>query len=747
MACALALLMALGCAVPADAADIAERRRVLFLWDSTIAPRFREALSFTMIEKPLNWLGLLAEPVDLSRELPDPATLGDVRGVIVWLQSDGVRDPDRLVAYLNRLLDAGLRYVHMGEIAFYNGAEGTQAAPAEAVSRLFERIGMSPRGGYVRLPFDAEVVRKDPAYVEFERPFSDVIPPYTVWRPSDARVRSHLILRSDRSGGAHSHLVMTGPGGGMAAAGFIHYYSPELQRAQWKLDPFRFLAEALGVEGVPVPDVTTRVGRRIYFSHIDGDGWRNVTLIDPWRKMRKLSSAVILDAILRRYPDMPVTVAPIVADIHPDWCGTSESRKIASDMFALPNVEIGNHTWTHPLDWGFFDTPDAAEREAAYAHVYPGCRDEPAVWSQVVNRVGMRLGIGQAVSQTGEKGYGTAAGYRLPRAFALKPFDPELEVVKSTEYINTLAPPGKSVRLIQWSGNTRPYERMLRDARRVGIRNMNGGDSRYDDEFPSVGYVSPIGRKVGAERQIYAAASNENTYTDLWTDRYFGYRKLVTTFERTETPRRLLPLNVYYHVYSGEKETSLEALVRNLEYVRRQETVALFASDYVAIAEGFYGARIVKTGDGRWRIEKRGELQTVRIDAADPRAHVDIARARGVLGYRHINGSLYVALDPDEEAPEFSLGTSAPQRPTLVQSAWDIRTLVPFDDDLSAGFTAQGFGKGDMTWRVRPGRDYAVAAGNAPAVIVRSDGEGMLRLDLPDVGNRPTTVRIERTVR
>ena len=122
------------------------------------------------------------------------------------------------------------------------------------------------------------------------------------------------------------------------------------------------------------------------------------------------------------------------------------------------------------------------------------------------------------------------------------------------------------------------------------------------------------GGRVGQERQIYSAASNENTYTDLWTDRFFGYRALVETFERTESPRRLVPINLYYHIYTGEKEPSLKALLDNIEYVRARDVAPIFTSHYAAIAEGFYDTRVEKLGLNVWRIGSRGALQTLRFD-------------------------------------------------------------------------------------------------------------------------------------
>jgi len=52
------------------------------------------------------------------------------------------------------------------------------------------------------------------------------------------------------------------------------------------LDPqsVRLLETGDEDERLPVPDVTTLDGRRMYFSHIDGDGWNNISEIEGYRE-------------------------------------------------------------------------------------------------------------------------------------------------------------------------------------------------------------------------------------------------------------------------------------------------------------------------------------------------------------------------------------------------------------------------------------------------------------------------------
>ncbi|NDW07982.1 hypothetical protein [Jiella pacifica] len=240
---------------------------------------------------------------------------------------------------------------------------------------------------------------------------------------------------------------------------------------------------------------------------------------------------------------------------------------------------------------------------------------------------------------------------------------------------------------------------------------------------------------MDGRRQIYAAASNENTYTNLWTRQFYGFRLLRETLKNTETPRRLKPINVYYHIYAGERLASLNALIQTLGEVGSQEILPVWTSTYVRMAQGFYSTRFVELAPRSWRIEDRGDLQTIRFDHAQELS-VDQGRSSGVLGWRHHQGSLYVVLDPVDKAPVITLGPRrqdrAGMRPALIQSSWLIEDLRLRDDGFS--FQAGGLGPGRMLWQVRLGGTYRLSFerdGYAATETVAADGEGVLSFELP----------------
>ena len=124
-------------------------------------------------------------------------------------------------------------------------------------------------------------------------------------------------------------------------------------------------------------------------------------------------------------------------------------------------------------------------------------------------------------------------------------------------------------------------------------------------------------------------------------------------------------MNLYYHYYSGERVASLAALHYAHEWVLRQPLARLFTSEYLAIVEGFRTARIARTAEG-WRVWNHGALGTVRFD--ETRAHLDLARSSGVLGYLHHQGALYVHLAGPGPAV-IVLGERPPSSAYLVQAS------------------------------------------------------------------------------
>ena len=356
--------------------------------------------------------------------------------------------------------------------------------------------------------------------------------------------------------------VITAPWGGAALAPYVLRIDID-QQAEWVVNPFEFLASALALPPIPTPDITTAYGSRLLFAHIDGDG---AVSRGEWYGA-PYAIEVVLDRIIRRYA-LPITVSVIegetgAAGLYPQL--SSEMERIAREIFALPYVEAATHTYSHPFNWS---------------------RAEHSPCDHSV---------------------------RLPiEDYA---YDVQREVLGSTEYVARLLPEGRSVETILWSGNALPTAAALAAAKGIGLGNLNGGNTCVTRDHPSITHVSPIARPIGEYLHVYAPITNENVYTNDWTGPFYGFRRVIETFELTERPRRLKPLNIYYHFYSGCKVSSLRALEDVYDWTLTQETRPIHVSEYLALARAFQEVSIARTLDGEWRFSGGDALRTFRIPA------------------------------------------------------------------------------------------------------------------------------------
>jgi hypothetical protein len=678
-------------------------REVLALFDSRYEKSPAETRIHHLAEMPLNWLGFTVTYADVNGPLPDASEVERYRGLVTWF-IEPLGDARRYLAWLDAATGKGLRFACLAELS-PGEPPGTEAV----IARIFARLGLKPADQYVNVTHRAKISLMNGEMAGFERAIDKALPAFRVVEQASAAVKVHLAASLPAEEGEQtSVLISTNSGGGYVADDFTFYYEASTERARWIVNPFLFFKLALGDERFPIPDVTTLDGRRMYFSHIDGDGWNNISEIEGYREAQVPAAEVIRREIIAPYPDLPVTVGLIGGDAVTSLGGMEIARESAKKIYALKQVETASHTYTHPFSWGFFENYD---RKAEMALIDKAAHPDQSLMDRVR---GMLYRVaGKAELSHSHERY-VAGSADLPRSYLKEPFDIGTEVKRALAISEELSPPGKKAAIYLWSGDTEPFEAAVRQTRLAGVRNMNGGDTRLDGEFPSVFYVPPISRPVGKERQIYAANSNENTYTNNWHGPFYGQITLEETLNNTETPRRLKPFNLYYHMFSGEKAGSLAALKHFVNLARTSRVIPVKASEYAAIADDFFSAEIEQIDPSAWSVAKRGALQTLRFDDAQ-QLGVNYTRSAGVLGSTRQNGSLYVTLDPASEPVIVALQTGEadavkfePGEAHLVESRWQLKNMRR----EACGFRieAQGYGPGDMVWGTAPGQLFDIAA-------------------------------------
>lgn len=737
-------------------------RTLISLYNSKVEYSPRTTSVHRFLEMPANRLGFKVRYHDVNNPLPELSE--DIAGVVIWFYpGDSAPDIRALLDWMEEAIDADKKLLLIENFGLSD--KGRENAEIMArVNRLLARLGMYDSNVWQSLTYNVAISKRNEAIMDFERRIIPLLPPFHHTRVINASATSHLrvYIPESEGGSMHADLVITSKRGGYIAEGLALFQEQEEDDgplvSQWYVNPFAYLDAIFHTKANPKPDVTTYNGRRIFYSHIDGDGWNNLSEIKKHKQ--KTSAEVLKVEILQAYPELPFTVGIIAAEVDPECYGLTSSQAIAREMLVLPNVQPASHTYTHPFFWRFFEeyTP---EKEAVLQNRYPQSlanRSEP--FADIFSGQMFRRNQEEAILLTDmpQRAIGKndpseeivlEKYYTIPRSYYCGAFSIEKEIAGSAQYINNLAPENKQVKLLQWTGDTSPFVEALKEVREASLLNINGGDSRFDNEFPSYAHVAPVGIEIDGERQIYSSNSNENTYTNLWTDRFFGFRFLRRTIENTELPRRILPINVYFHVYSAEKQASLNAVKENLDYVMTLPLFRVLASKYAAIAGGFFTTQFIATGENTWQINNRGELQTIRFDQATLQA-VDFQHSKGVLGQRWQQGSLYVTLDPTVENPTIALQEwsdfgryPASLYPYLIEGSWYIKPLQSNDNLLIVD--AGGSGEGVFRWKMPKNGSVNVTVTHANEIYMQetlqTNRNGIAQMAIPALKGKET-VRI-----
>lgn len=577
---------------------------------------------------PLNYLGYVPEYADV-RHLPDTLMAGRYAGVVVWLSALGnSADSQPLSSWLGKIRQQGLPIAILGQMDF---AFDTP---------LGKTLGLE------RKPVTASFAKVDVVQQAPMMGFEAQPRPQPREFNAISLAQGEPLLTLERNGLQQVAAAIT-PWGGYVTFPYAVTTIPTGDESRWVIDPFAFFRAALRLPDMPVPDVSTESGRRMLLVHMDGDGFANRSELPG----KPFSSQVILDRVVRKY-QLPMTMSVIEGELAPDGLYpqySAQLEEIAREIFREPNVEIASHTYSHPFIWA----------------------GKPA--------------SGTALGMPGNVLYHLPVkGYR---------FNLQRELEGSIHYIESrLAPPGKKVALFLWSGDCTPGRDALESLDRLGILNMNGGETVATFSHLTLTQVGGLGVDYGGYFQVFAPNQNENVFTHNWRGPYYGYERTMETFAITEKPRRLKPINIYFHTFIASKRAGLESLDKVFAYALAQKTTPVFASEYARKAREFSHIAIARSAHG-WRVRGAHALRTLRARAS--LGEPDAASSNGVAGYNKANGATYIHLAAP--AGEIAFG-SAPDREPLLVSAnasvesgsrdsgsvqWQLAGHVPLQFDLA----------------------------------------------------------------
>ena len=561
---------------------------------------------------PLNYLGYSVEYKDARQPLPDEVLTGRYAGIVVWLDSVAGKRGGVLTSWLKKQVDAGVPVVILGEAQFLFDSGDAQ------------KFGLQyTDGGDARTRL--HIVQRDPMVGYETQPLFD----RSSFFPLHAQGGTPLLTLGNDRGEKQEAVALT-PWGGYALDPYvlveltnIGQQKDRSNNQRWVINPIEFLRRALKLPDMPVPDVTTESGRRLLMVHMDGDGFVSKAEFPG----APYAADVMREQIFQKYP-VPATVSIIQGEIAPDGLYPEQSaalEKIARELFALPQVEIASHSFSHPFLWR------------------------------------------KASSNPEDEGY----HLKVPNYT----FDLQTEIPGSIAYINSrLAPPDKKVKVFLWTGDCNIGADALALAYQSGVTSMNGGETTITRSFPTLTLVGPLGLPKGKYFQVYAPNQNENVYTNDWLGPFYGFERVIETFELTDAPYRLKPIDIYFHTYSASKPASLRALDKVFKWALAQETTPVHVSDYVHKVLDFNSMVVARTADG-WLVRGEGYVRELRAPLSLGQPVLNAGDA--VAGFNRHGDSQYLHLA--DSAASLRFAKSAPALPYLVSANASVSHLSSVD--------------------------------------------------------------------
>ncbi len=661
------------------------------LAESEVANKFA-ADTFTgeRLQMPLEWLGYEVDYLNVGDQSPPAVLDGQYCGVIFDVETTlPFGGESWYVDWILQQQKHGIKVLFTGQYPFQQDVQRM---------RLLKGLGCWGSFTQVSRPMNVEFreVNRDvmsyealltahPAEIEDTR------------APENAKIDLSVSCTDEAANKLVYDAVFTCNWGGVLMEPYATFQASAEDQASL-FDPFKFLQRIFPGGSFPAPDPTTRDGRRIFYSHIDGDGFCGIT---P-HAGNELCGAIIRDRILKRFP-FPITVSLVEAStrgLEKDQEANQVERyeEAARTCLALPNVQAASHSFSHPYVWIDHDDEFIPLYENRGLELIP------------------------------------SAGYDTEHP------DMAREVKGSIEYIQKLCPPGKKVDLMLWSGNCRPGAEAIRICDEMGVENMNGGNTVMSKSHPFLSNVSPRVMLWDGRLQIHAANQNEFVFTRNWKGPFFGgFSQVIETFDATEEPRRLKPVNVYYHFYSAATLGALKAVENVYSWALERPLHSMTAVDYARMVRDSYHTEIYRSGSRKWLLVNQGRQRTFRLDAAH--GVPDMPACRGVTGfcrsrdwlYIHTNGSPVVVLSLTD-AParhlflESSQGEVTWKELTADKAVCSVTELRPQHTFILGGATP------GSSWKVGINRTQTVLKANHHGkIILNLQGNAEITV-IPDPG-------------
>ncbi len=321
------------------------------------------------------------------------------------------------------------------------------------VNKLLKGCNISITGKEFKNPLVLAVDKKS-KHIEFERNLKNELGKVLYVDSLSKKNKAHQVIKN-KVNSLKTYAVIENKLLFFAQYGYELYQSIYNSFTEWRIDPY-YLINWLIDERFPVPDTTTLFGKRIMYSHIDGDPFISISEVDR----KSLCGEIIKNEIID-YFKVPVSASLVMSEIDTKYRGNKRIFKIAKDFYNSPFIEPASHTYFHPLSWS--KKPSKYDIEIYF-----------------IKKKKQYIG-------------GSIVAYKYPDYFEL---DYRTELIDSLKFLNEKILKDTKSNLLFWSGSSRPPKETLKLLNGEQILNINGGDSRFDKRFNSLSHLYPLGDRL-----------------------------------------------------------------------------------------------------------------------------------------------------------------------------------------------------------------------------------------------------------
>ncbi|RUM44768.1 MAG: hypothetical protein DSY46_04715, partial [Hydrogenimonas sp.] len=290
-------------------------RKVLVIYNVDESKK-QDSRAHVMVSMPLEFFGFIPYLVHI-KDLPQDTSI--YHSIIILLE-DVVKDQKAFKRWLQTQIDQGKKILFLSSFGLDDVTFlGIKTSSSTSYDYQLHHTTLQP----FETPFDADSIKDLP-----------------IFRPK----ASKELLSFINSNHQVTVIAAKTKWGGYFVTPFDEYSSIVL----WRVDPFKFIPSILEFPTLPLPDFTTENGNRIWFSHIDGDGF-----VNRHDKSGKFAAEVLYEEVFTKY-DLPFSESIIEAEIAPYGIYPKDSKealKVADKIFQLKNVELASHSFSHPFDW------------------------------------------------------------------------------------------------------------------------------------------------------------------------------------------------------------------------------------------------------------------------------------------------------------------------------------------------------------------------------------------------------------